>query len=215
MPLMQPSAFPRCGVRCLPMAGAQEAGHGRLQRIMAACFARFRGCASASWSACRYQGVHLACVAQPQWAVLLIDGGPVGAEVSSYRGFRGRSPSRTRESTIHCASLPHVTRFNYWSVIPRTFDFRRLTAAYTRSSPRSGERRRARGGRVRTRPGPRSAGPHTRRAARRPATARGPPAVGRGHPAAAGGCAVQGLLRAGCAWRVPAPECRCAAVRSR
>jgi len=55
VPWMQPFfSFPKVWF-ALPMAGAQEAGHRRLQRI-----ALFRGLgdhASASWSACRYQGV--------------------------------------------------------------------------------------------------------------------------------------------------------------
>ena len=71
VPWMQPF-FSFTKVWCaLPMAGAQEAGHRRLQRI-----ALFRGLgdnASASWSACRYQGVRFASVAQPM-AVLLMTG---------------------------------------------------------------------------------------------------------------------------------------------
>jgi hypothetical protein len=71
VPWMQPFfSFPKVWF-ALPMAGAQEAGHRRLQRI-----ALFRGLgdnASASWSACRYQGVRFASVAQPM-AVLFNDG---------------------------------------------------------------------------------------------------------------------------------------------
>jgi len=71
VPWMQPFfSFPKVWF-ALPMAGAQEAGHRRLQRI--ALFRGFGDNASASWSACRYQGVRFASVAQPM-AVLFNDG---------------------------------------------------------------------------------------------------------------------------------------------